>query len=580
MIPARTIQTSFTAGELDPNLYGRIEVSRYYSGAQRLENVLVRPQGGVRRRPGMAVIAELPAPAGLNGIRLIPFAFNIDQTYLIALTDGWFRVHRGSDGVILHAQSGCPWTGPQAEQINWAQSADTLLLFHPQIQPQQLRRGVDDTVWTRTPIAFSNIPSHDYGAGAEPVISATRGWPECGTFHQGRLYIGGFGSRPASFIGSKVGDFFNLDIGAALDDQAIYGTIQSDQVNPIHQMRSARTLQIFTGGAEYTPDVAPPYTPKNFSLIEQTRRGIQRFSPVTEVDGATMFTQRGGAALRQFLYSDTEAAFRSDLLSLLAPHLIAAPRELVARRGASTDDADHVLFTNRSGALDGVVTVLTTLRAQEIVAFTRWVTDGTVRGLAALDSGQVYFAVIRQRPAGPAMVIERWEEGRLLDSSARVQNPAGFTVVTGLSHLNGRLVQMVADGAFLGTATVAGGQVTLPRTAYDAEVGLGFTVRGETMPIEPRDPSGSLLGRQARVTSITARVIGTGLFEVDGRQVVLRLVGSDPASPLDTPPPLFTGDIRLRGMVGWSKRRSVTFGQTIPQPFQLQALAYDLRIGE
>lgn len=564
---SRAGQTSFTSGELDQSLWGRIDVSRYYSGAGLLRNVLVIPQGGLRRRPGMRHLRRLDF--GTNGVRLIPFAFNTEQTYCIALIPGGWYVFRG-DGVFLGYYDSAAWTATQAAQMNFAQSADTLLLFHPDLIPQRIRRGTTETSWTRDELPLSNIPSWNYGSGLEPVISNTRGWPECGTFHQGRLWLGGFRSRPASLIASVVGDFFNLDNTSALDDRAIGNTIDSDQVNAIHQLRSARSLQVFTSGANYAPDVSPPYTPRNFSLIEQTRRGIKRFSPMAEVDGATLFVQRGGRALRSFLYSDTEAAFRADLLSLLAPHLIRNPTELAMRRGSREDDADHMLLVNA----DGQPSVLTTLRSQEITAFSRWETDGAVRSVAALDDGGMFFAVLRNG----AIQVEMWDDAHLLDSSRRQVAADPFTTLSGLGHLEGRTVQLVGDGAFLGTATVAGGSVTLPRPAREAEAGLPFTLRVETVPLEPRDETGNLLGRVSRIARITARVRDAGTFTLQGRPVVFRQLGAN-APVLDTPPPRFTGDVTVRGIAGWRERHVLTIEQTTPGPFTLLALSYDLGIG-
>lgn len=559
-------QTSFTSGELDPRLQGRIEVARYYAGARLLRDLLVVPQGGIRRRPGMAHVATLAA-AALDGVRLIPFAFNAGQTYCIALSAGRADIFR-ADGTLAAAVTGAPWSAAQAAQVNWAQSGDTLLVVHPDLAPQQLRRGTPDTSWTLGAIAWTNIPAHDFGAGPEAVMSASRGWPEAITFHQGRLWIGGLRSRPASLIGSRVGSFFDLNTGTALDDEAIYATIDSDQVNAIHQLRSGRTLQVFTSGAEFAPDVQPPYTPKNFSLIEQSRRGIQRFTPVQEVDGATLFVQRGGAALRSFLYSDLEQAFNADLLSLLAPHLVRAPRDSAARKGATGDDADHVLFCNP----DGEATVLTTLRAQEVTAFARWSTAGQIRAVAALMSGEVFFAVARLG----SLRIERWDEARLLDASARAAGSA-MTSLGGLSHLEGQQVHLVLDRAYVGTATVAGGAVALPRAAQVAEAGLLFTPRAETLPIEPRLPSGSLIGRKVRLASVTARLRDCGTFNLQGRPVIFRRLGAGPV--LDGPPPVFTGDVMVRGLVGWRFQQVLTIEQPVPGPLTVLALAYDARVG-
>jgi hypothetical protein len=439
------------------------------------------------------------------------------------------------------------------------------------VASQRIQRGVTETTWTRDAIPWTNIPNHNYGAGNEAVISATRGWPEAITFHQGRLWIGGFRSRPASFIASRVGDFFNLNTGTGLDDDAIYATIDSDQVNAIHQMASSRALQILTSGAEHVIE-GVPITPKSIERLEQTRRGIKRHSTAAEVDGALLFIQAGGAALRQFLYADTEAAWRSDLASLLAPHLILDPSEINARKSASADDADHVLLTNANGT----VTVMTTLRAQEVTAFSRWETAGTILSACALQSGEVFFATLRNG----TVRIEVWDEAALLDASVRQTSGSPFTVVTGLGHLNGLTVDLIGNGAYLGQAVVAAGQVTLPRQVTSAEVGLNFDVRGRTLPIEPRDPSGHMIGRRMRVDAVTARVVDSGLFTIQNQAVVLRRVGAAPAAPLDTPPPRLTGDVTLRGLLGWRERADVEFQQPVPGPLTLLALGCNIKVAE
>ena len=54
----RDTQTTFTRGELDPRLVGRIDVAAYRNGAAKLRNVQVIPQGGARRRPGSVYVDD------------------------------------------------------------------------------------------------------------------------------------------------------------------------------------------------------------------------------------------------------------------------------------------------------------------------------------------------------------------------------------------------------------------------------------------------------------------------------------------------------------------------------------------
>ena len=55
-------QTSFASGELSPLLKGRTDLDQYYQGAQQAEGVVIVPQGGVKRRPGLEHIAEVLNP--------------------------------------------------------------------------------------------------------------------------------------------------------------------------------------------------------------------------------------------------------------------------------------------------------------------------------------------------------------------------------------------------------------------------------------------------------------------------------------------------------------------------------------
>ena len=82
MAGARTLKTSFTAGEVAPELLGRPDLRAWANGARRLRNVFIQPTGGVVRRPGLRHVAALAGPA-----RLIAFEFNTEQTlYLVGVS--------------------------------------------------------------------------------------------------------------------------------------------------------------------------------------------------------------------------------------------------------------------------------------------------------------------------------------------------------------------------------------------------------------------------------------------------------------------------------------------------------------
>lgn len=112
---------------------------------------------------------------GASAGRLIAFAFNTEQTYLLALTDRNLAVHAGD---VRIADLPTPWTGAQVNQVVWAQSADTLLLTHPDTPPVTVTRtlvgsgasAVED--WRVGPWRFLEEDSKD--EDDDPIGTALR----------------------------------------------------------------------------------------------------------------------------------------------------------------------------------------------------------------------------------------------------------------------------------------------------------------------------------------------------------------------------------------------------------------------
>ncbi|MGB0670905.1 MAG: hypothetical protein ACPGNT_05370, partial [Rhodospirillales bacterium] len=84
-----SVKTSFTGGEIAPELVGRADLRAYENGASRLCNVFVSPTGGVYRRPGLRYVD------GVDGTgRLVAFEFNTVQVYLLYFADETLTVYR------------------------------------------------------------------------------------------------------------------------------------------------------------------------------------------------------------------------------------------------------------------------------------------------------------------------------------------------------------------------------------------------------------------------------------------------------------------------------------------------------
>jgi len=552
----RTLQTAFNSGVLDPRLAARVDIKQYFQGADTGTNVLALPQGGFKRRPGMAYAATLGAES-----RLFTFSFNVEQTYVMAFQNNAIKVYM--DGA-LQATVTTTYTLAQCKELNITQSADTMIIVHEDHQPAKLVRGAAHTSWTLSNITLSNIPQFDFGSGDEDVWSATRGWPKTVAFFEQRLWFGGSQSRPQTLWASQIADFYNFDVETGEDDDAIDVTLDTNQINGIVALMPSRHLQIFTIGGEFYI-ASSPITPTNIAVKNQTKFGSASVPPIN-IDGATLFLDYGQSSVREFVYSWEEEAYTSNSATLLASHLISTPVDMGARRGTSTEDANYVYVVNT----DGTMAVFNTLRAQQVAGWTKWETSGTIEAIT-VEGSTVWFAVKRTINSATVYYLEKADSDTYTDAN-KSQTQSSSTTVSSLAHLNGQSCRVRADGAIMADATPSGGSITLARAGEEVEVGLDYDVTIKTMPITSMFGDGSILTNYKRVIRVVADMYESLGVYVNGTLLPDRQLGE---GVLDTTPASFTG-IKELYLTGWTRLAQVEITQTDPQPFTLLGLVVEV----
>ena len=603
----RKIKTSFTAGEITDRLLGRSDLAVTANGVRRLRNMQVFPTGGVSRRPGLRFAARAPGTG-----RLVAFEFNTEQTYLLLFSDRLITVYDRSGPVAALA---APWTADRLRQLAWTQSADTLLLCHPDSPPQKLvRHGAADFrlrawqfhtengriaqpcykfadgavtlkpggvsgVFSLTASADVFLPGHaetrfrirdrevrilsvsgprsataearqtlaDTAATAdwtEQAFSAVRGWPVCVCFHQDRLVIGGSRSLPNRIWLSRSGDLFNFETLDGRDDAAIEFPVLSDQVNAVRAVVSGRHLQIFTSGAEWTVS-GQPLTPSSVQLRRQTRIGspVDRIIPPRDVDGATLFISRTGLELREFLFADGEQAYQSVDLALLARHLMQGPLD------QDFHAETRILYIVME---NGGMAAVTMHRAEQVIAWARFETGG--RFLSVCSAGKDVWVLVER---GNGVFIERFDPETATDCCLTLATDEGAGPQrrwTGLDHLEGLQVQIVADGIPRGPHSVRDGTLLLATPARRLEAGLAFRHRLTPMPLHHESLPGAGQGVSARLVRVTFRLLETRGLRVDTgkgpKAVPFRRL--DRSEILDRPALPFTGDKTVRAL-GWNR---------------------------
>jgi hypothetical protein len=670
------IQNDFTSGEIDPKLRARTDITQYKSALTTAQNVSIQPQGGAVRRDGTKFVHELDAGAA-NAVRMVGFEFSVSDSYMLVFTPGKMYVYKNRTLVTNINGSGNDFlvvstlTASILPEMNWVQSADTVIVVHEDLAPVKIVRGATDSDWTASTISFDFVPKHAFtltvtagssfntgvphdhlevsgtsgnitvtakhsgsnaniftsGAAAsgsyvgqyinvtpfgrlrivrkvndaklecfaevplfdtgniddadweleegyEDTWSSTRGWPRSVVFHEGRLYFGGSKQRPSTIWGSRVSDFFNFDPGEALDDASVEASLDTGTFNAIVDMYAGRNLQIFTTGGEfYVPQALDdPITPANLIVKAQTFFGMKPGLRVQNVDGATLFIQRQGKAIQEFIFSDTVNAYTSDKISLLSSHLLKTPEEMAVRVATSTDEGDRLMLVNGD---DGSIACYTLLRSQNVIAPSEWTTEGEFINIG-VDVDDIYVVVKRSVNSADVYYVEVFDPDTLLDSAVT----GGAASSVNMPHLEAETVQIIRDGVVEPTQVVGASPstVTFVSAATSShQVGLNFTPTIKTLPVEPNLPSGSLKGFKKRIFEVNAELFETQSLLINGSLIPFRSFGTN---VLNSSVQEFTGIKTINGMLGYSYDGQITVTQDVPLKMSVLGIEYKVSIGQ
>jgi hypothetical protein len=649
-------QTNFVTGELDPLLRARVDLQQYNNALAKATNVVIQPQGGLRRRPGLKHIIELPnsgTESAANGVRLINFEFSVDDSYMLCFVAT--RMFVIKDGVLITDINGTgnnflttSITAAMLDDLCWVQSADTMVIVHPDLSPVKLVRGGTDASWTISTITFDSIPLYAFAltvsnpaaditpsavsgnvtitasagvfsagnvnqyinsspqgrakivefvsttevkavteypffstaliasgnweleAGYESVWSATKGYPRSVTFHEGRLFFGGSKSRPSTIWGSKVGLFFDFSATELLDDDAVEATLDTSQLNVIVDMLSGRDLQVFTTGGEFFVPQAgtDPITPLTLTFKNVSKNGTKPGTRVETIETGTIFVQRQGKALNEFLFSDTQLTYVTSRISLLSGHLLKGPKRIALRRATSTDEGDLLLVVN---ATDGTLAVFSVMRSQQVVAPSEYTTDGTFVDVQT-DVNDIYCATKRTFNGTDRYFVELFQDARFTDC-AFIGGAAASA--SSLPH-EGKALNVICDGVPQSNETVSSGSVTFDRASTASyEVGLPFTVFAKTMPAEIQLQSGTRVSFKKRIVQVNAIVNDSQHLNINNQPVPFRNFDNP---LLDLPIQEFTGVKRLDGIRGYDREAAIEVTQTLPLKMTLLGLEYKIAV--
>jgi hypothetical protein len=152
-MPKFTInQTNFSAGQISKHLAGRYDSKEYLEGALELTNLIVRPEGGVVRRPGTKLVQNYDDYSRSFGFQITAgtaakLIFEPDGNVQIIDPTGSYTVASGITGAAVH-------------EFDYAKVRSSLIIVHRSFAPKELKRASNGT-WSIADWVFKDGPWED-----------------------------------------------------------------------------------------------------------------------------------------------------------------------------------------------------------------------------------------------------------------------------------------------------------------------------------------------------------------------------------------------------------------------------------
>ena len=447
-------------------------------------------------------------------------------------------------------------------------STDVGRLLHVKDGHLKITSVTSTTVVVGTVIIDLGISSSAVTDFALGSFSDTTGYPACVTFFEQRLVFAGTTTQPQTLFFSRSADYENFDDKyheTVADDDAIVYTIASNQVNAIRFLTATRTLIIGTAGGEFAVNgagVGEAITPTNILINKQSNHGAANVDGIA-VGNATLFLQRAKRKIRELAYNFDVDGYVAPDLTILAEHIT----ESGITQMAYQEEPNSIIWCVRT---DGQLLGFTYQREQQVTAWHRHIFGGSFSsGNAVCESVEVLptdnseyqvWVIIKRTINGATKRYVEYLHNldfdetddtsfNYLDSQLAYDGSA-TTTISGLDHLEGEEISILADGSTHPNKTVSSGAIILDRSSTKVKVGLPYTSLLQTMRIDAGADNGTSQSKTKRIYEITAR-----LYESIGIEIgpdlnnMERIPFRSSANPMDSGVNVFTGDkdIEFRG---------------------------------
>lgn len=420
----------------------------------------------------------------------------------------------------------------------------------------------------------------------DSVFNGAGDYPGAVSYFEQRRCFAGTTNKPQNIWMTKSGTESNMSYSLPIrDDDRIAFRVAAREANTIRHIVPLTQLLLLTSSAEWrvTSVNSDAITPSTISVRPQSYVGSSNVQPVI-INNTLIYGAARGGHVRELAYNWQANGFITGDLSLRAPHLFDT-FDIVDIAYAK---APHpvVWFVSTSGRLLG----LTYVPEQQVGAWHWHDTDGVFESCTVVVEGgeDALYCVIRRTINGNSVrYVERMASRQFSDQADAFFVDCGATysgvpadVISGLGHLEGKTVSILADGAVHPQRVVTGGSITLDIEASTVQIGLPIEADLQTLPLAVQLQDGSFgQGRFKNVNKVWLRVYRSSGIFVGPSTSELTEAKQRTTEPYGSPPALKSDEIEITLTPTWGASGQVFVRQADPLPLTVVSMTAEVALG-
>jgi len=417
------------------------------------------------------------------------------------------------------------------------------------------------------------------------AFSEASGYPTAIALWNERMCLGGTLSQPNKVFLSKVDEWENFQSSNSTYDAMSYKLNTSES---IRWMEEQGTLVIGTSGNEYklAPlDEADPLAGDNVKATKEGAEGSSNVQAIT-VSDVLVFVARDTKKTRSMSYSFEADKLKSQNLNALAGAelLESGIRQVVYKQNPYSEL--YLVLNN------GTVALMTYDQEQNIYGWSKFDTDGQYKSacvLKGVDTDTVYFAIERTISGVTSIFLEKMEDrDKIKDQSDWFFVDCGLTgeyltptnTVSGLAHLEGETVAIMADGGNHPSKVVTGGEITLDRKYSKVNVGLPYISYAQPMSTDVSDGMQSNQNAKKKMSKLEVKVKDSvGMLAGPNLENLERVRVVQTNGAMGTPLKAFTGVYSIPISGRHKEEYAPYLVQDKPQPLEILGFVSPISIG-